>query len=163
MLENAPVSVGQKALVMLSGDHRFSRAGGAILFFDTRGALKEFQFSGDDFFATGDVCSIALEVPDSALGLGRLDFGTGRRTKWMANGSRRTEGRCPRNRWTPSRLYGCLPISGAPLKAWAAALAAPQMTNVEEHFGDTSPLRGRQLPLDGPVNVEVVSMCGAIW
>ena len=32
------------------------------------GALNNFQFTGDDFFAGKDVCSIVLEVPNSALG-----------------------------------------------------------------------------------------------
>jgi len=36
-------------------------------FFDTLGALNNLQFTGDDFFAEKDVCSIALEVPNSAL------------------------------------------------------------------------------------------------
>jgi hypothetical protein len=35
---------------------------------DTRGALNNMQFTGDDFFIDKDVCSIVLEVPNSALG-----------------------------------------------------------------------------------------------
>jgi hypothetical protein len=41
-------------------------------FFDTKGALNNLQFTGDDFFADKDVCSIALEVPNSVLGPGRV-------------------------------------------------------------------------------------------
>jgi Domain of unknown function (DUF4331) len=37
-------------------------------FFDRRGALNSLQFTGDDYFADKDVCSIVLEVPNSALG-----------------------------------------------------------------------------------------------
>jgi hypothetical protein len=33
-------------------------------------ALNDFQFTGDDFFADSDVCSIVLELPNSALGDG---------------------------------------------------------------------------------------------
>jgi hypothetical protein len=43
-------------------------------FFDTRGALNNLQFTGDDFFADKDVCSIVLEVPNSVLGPGRVDL-----------------------------------------------------------------------------------------
>jgi hypothetical protein len=37
-------------------------------FFDPQGALNDFQFTGDDFFADKDVCGIVLELPNSALG-----------------------------------------------------------------------------------------------
>jgi hypothetical protein len=33
-------------------------------FFDAGGALNDFQFTGSDFFADKDVCSIVLEVPN---------------------------------------------------------------------------------------------------
>jgi len=32
------------------------------------GAKNRLQFTGDDFFADKNICSIVLEVPDSALG-----------------------------------------------------------------------------------------------
>jgi hypothetical protein len=41
-------------------------------FFDTRGALNDLQFTGDDFFIDKDVCSIVLEMPSSALGPKRV-------------------------------------------------------------------------------------------
>jgi hypothetical protein len=41
-------------------------------FFDTKGALNDLQFTGDDFFADKDVCSIVLEVPNSVLGRKRI-------------------------------------------------------------------------------------------
>jgi hypothetical protein len=37
-------------------------------FFDPLGALNNFQFTGSDFLADKDVCSIVLEVPNSVLG-----------------------------------------------------------------------------------------------
>ena len=33
-------------------------------FFDTEGALNNLQFTGNDYFADKDVCSIVLEVPE---------------------------------------------------------------------------------------------------
>jgi hypothetical protein len=36
------------------------------------GALNNLQFTGTDFFAEADVCSIVLEVPNSALGTGKI-------------------------------------------------------------------------------------------
>ena len=41
-------------------------------FFDTEGALNNLQFTGADFFAQKDVCSIVLEVPNSALGANKV-------------------------------------------------------------------------------------------
>ena len=41
-------------------------------FFDTRGALNDLRFTGDDFFIDKDVCSIVLEMPKSALGAKRV-------------------------------------------------------------------------------------------
>jgi hypothetical protein len=36
------------------------------------GVINGLQFTGDDFFADKDVCSIVLEVPNSALAPKRL-------------------------------------------------------------------------------------------
>ena len=37
-------------------------------FFDANGFFNKMQFTGDDFFSDKNVCSIVLEVPNSALG-----------------------------------------------------------------------------------------------
>ena len=37
-------------------------------FFDTLGALNNLQFTGSDFFADKNVCSIVVEVPNSTFG-----------------------------------------------------------------------------------------------
>jgi hypothetical protein len=37
-------------------------------FFDANGLFNNMQFTGDDFFADKDVCSIVLELPNAALG-----------------------------------------------------------------------------------------------
>ncbi len=51
------------------------------------GALNNLQFTGDDFFAGKDVCSIVLEVPNYALGLERSACGIapldGASGKWV--------------------------------------------------------------------------------
>src|SRR4029077_5748400 len=69
IVEGAPVSMGRDARVTEAGDTRFFAGWRSDPFFcDTMGALNNLQFTGDDFFANADVCSIVLEVPDSALG-----------------------------------------------------------------------------------------------
>ena len=52
-----------------AGDYRlFAGWRGDPFFFDTLGALNNLQFTGDDYFADKDVCSIVLELPNFALG-----------------------------------------------------------------------------------------------
>jgi Domain of unknown function (DUF4331) len=69
ILEGAPVSTAREARVTEAGDYRFFAGWRSDpFFFDTQGALNNLQFTGDDFFADKDVCSIVLEVPNSALG-----------------------------------------------------------------------------------------------
>jgi hypothetical protein len=71
IIEGAPVSVGPDAQVTEVGPYRFFAGWRSDpFFFDAGGALNEFQFTGDDFFADSDVCSIVLELPNSALGDG---------------------------------------------------------------------------------------------
>jgi uncharacterized protein DUF4331 len=69
IIEGAPVSTGREARVTEAGDYRFFAGWRSDpFFFDTLGALNNLQFTGDDFFAEKDACSIVLEVPNSALG-----------------------------------------------------------------------------------------------
>jgi Domain of unknown function (DUF4331) len=69
IVEMAPVSTGREARVAEVGDYRFFAGWRSDpFFFDRRGAVNNLQFTGDDFFADKNVCSIALEVPNSALG-----------------------------------------------------------------------------------------------
>src|SRR5712672_4062914 len=68
MIDAAPVSTGRDARVTEAGRYRFFAGWRSdSFFFDTRGALNNFQFTGNDFFTEKDVCSIVLEVPNSAL------------------------------------------------------------------------------------------------
>jgi hypothetical protein len=73
IIEGAPVSIGRDARVTEAGDYRFFAGWRSEpFFFDTLGALNNLQFTGQDFFADKDVCSIVLEVPNSALGSKRI-------------------------------------------------------------------------------------------
>src|SRR3984957_19602788 len=73
IIEGASVSTALEAHVTEAGDHRFFAGWRSDpFFFDTMGALNNLQFTGDDFFADKDVCSIVLEVPNSALGSGKI-------------------------------------------------------------------------------------------
>ena len=73
IIEGAPVSTGHKAFVTEFGEYRvFAGWRSDPFFFDTMGALNNLQFTGNDFFFDKDVCSIVLEVPNSALGPGKL-------------------------------------------------------------------------------------------
>jgi hypothetical protein len=69
IIHGAPVSIGREAQVTLAGEYRFFAGWRSDpFFFDTRGAINSFQFTGEDFFAERDICSMVLEVPNSALG-----------------------------------------------------------------------------------------------
>jgi uncharacterized protein DUF4331 len=73
IIEGAPVSNGSEAQVAEAGEYRFYAGWRSDPFFyDAGGALNEFQFTGDDFFADGDVCSIALELPNAEFGNGEV-------------------------------------------------------------------------------------------
>ena len=78
IIEGAPVSYGRDAQVTEAGDYRFFAGWRSDpFFFDAGGALNNFQFTGDDFFADKDVCSIAFELPNSELGFSGSGSGSG--------------------------------------------------------------------------------------
>ena len=69
IVEGVPVSTGREAQVTQAGDYRFFAGWRSDpFFFDVQGTLNNFQFTGEDFFADKDICSIVLEVPNSLLG-----------------------------------------------------------------------------------------------
>ena len=69
IIEGAPVSSGPEAQVTQAGEYRFFAGWRSDPFFyDVGGALNDFQFTGEDYFADKDVCSIVLELPNSELG-----------------------------------------------------------------------------------------------
>src|SRR5258707_5387609 len=68
IIDGAPVSIGREARVTEAGDNRFfARWRSDPFFCDVQGAKNNLQFTGDDFFADKDVCSIVLEGPTPAL------------------------------------------------------------------------------------------------
>lgn len=69
ILEGAPVSMGPTAQVTKAEGYRFFPGWRSDPFFcDVEGAKNNLQFTGEDFFADKDVCSIVLEVPNAAFG-----------------------------------------------------------------------------------------------
>jgi hypothetical protein len=86
ILESAPVSTGHEAAVTDAGGYRFFAGWRSDpFFFDTLGAVNNLQFTGADFFADKNICSIALEVPNSEFGSAKL--GLWARTLDGASGS----------------------------------------------------------------------------
>jgi hypothetical protein len=82
----APVSIGRDAQISEAGGHRFFAGWRSeCFFFDTLGAINDLKFTGSDFFLHKNVCSIVLEVPNSALGSSRIDLWA--RTLAKRNGS----------------------------------------------------------------------------
>jgi hypothetical protein len=73
IIEEAPVSTNRESQVTEAGGYRFFAGWRSDpFFFDTEGAINNLQFTGTDFFAEADVCSIVLEVPNSVLGNGKI-------------------------------------------------------------------------------------------
>jgi hypothetical protein len=73
IVEHVPVSTGREARIADGRGHRFFAGWRSDpFFFDVLGALAGLKFTGNDFFADKDVCSIALEVPNAALGSGSV-------------------------------------------------------------------------------------------
>jgi len=73
VIEGARVSNGADARVTQADGYRFFAGWRSDpFFFDAGGALNGFQFTGDDFFADSDVCSIVLELANSELGGGEV-------------------------------------------------------------------------------------------
>src|SRR5258706_2613285 len=69
IVEGALVSTGPVAPVTDAGDYRLFAGWRSDPFFcDVEGAKNNLQFTGDDFFADKNVCSIVLEVPNAFLG-----------------------------------------------------------------------------------------------
>jgi hypothetical protein len=68
IIDRAPVSIGREARVTDADGYRFFAGWRSDpFFFDVQGALNNLQFTGNDFFADKDICSIVLEVPNSQL------------------------------------------------------------------------------------------------
>jgi hypothetical protein len=86
IVEGVPVSTGHDGAVTEGGDHRFFVGWRSDpFFFDVLGTLNQFQFTSGDFFADKDICSIALEVPNSLFG--PKEVGLWARTLIQADGA----------------------------------------------------------------------------
>jgi uncharacterized protein DUF4331 len=73
IIEGASVSKGPNAPVSQAGEYRFFAGWRSDPFFyDAGGALNDFRFTGDDFFADADICSMVLELPNAELGDGEV-------------------------------------------------------------------------------------------
>jgi hypothetical protein len=73
IVESAPVSTGRDAQVTEAGEYRFFAGWRSDpFFFATQGILNDLQFTGTDFFADKNVCSIVLELPNSDLATKRV-------------------------------------------------------------------------------------------
>jgi Domain of unknown function (DUF4331) len=73
IVDSAQVSTGRDARVTEAGAYRFFAGWRSDpFFFDTQGALNDLQFTGNDFFADKNVCSIVLEVLNADLGTKRV-------------------------------------------------------------------------------------------
>ncbi len=72
LIEDAPVSMGADAQVTHVGDYRLFAGWRSDPFFFDEGALNHFQWVGHDIFSDKDICGIVLEVPDAALGAGKV-------------------------------------------------------------------------------------------
>ena len=67
IVKDAPVSVGQEAMVTKAGGYWFFFGWRSDpFFFDANGLFNKMQFTGDDFFKDKNVCSIVVELPNSA-------------------------------------------------------------------------------------------------
>src|SRR5262249_28778326 len=68
IVEGVSVSTGREAQVTQAGDYRFFAGWRSDpFFFDVQGALNNLQFTGADYFADKDICSIVLEVSNAVL------------------------------------------------------------------------------------------------
>ena len=137
IIEGAPVSTGREARVTEAGGYRFFAGWrGDPFFFDVQGALNNLQFTGDDGFADKDVCSIVLEVPNSALGSGKV--GLWARTVDGASGKWVQADRGARSNQTPF-------LAGEQNAAYLAAEPAgdarfiPVFAHALEHAGGYTP------------------------
>jgi hypothetical protein len=75
IVERALVSTGREATITTAGDYRFFAGWRSDpFFFDVMGAVNGMKFTGQDFFADKNVCSIVLEVPNSKLASDRLNL-----------------------------------------------------------------------------------------
>jgi len=75
IVERAPVSLGYEAQATQAGDYRLFVGWGSDPFlFDKKGAVNDLQFTGDDYFANQNVCSIGFSETMAPLAWNRMVF-----------------------------------------------------------------------------------------
>jgi hypothetical protein len=139
----ASVSAGLEARITEAGDYRFFAGWRSDpFFFDRRGAINNLQFTGDDFFADKNVCSMVLEVPNSALPPKAI--GLWHRTLLPSNGS--GDGWMQVERGArPLQLFVVLGLSREESRAYIAGEPAndarfiPAFAHALEHTGSYAP------------------------
>jgi hypothetical protein len=155
IIEGVPVSTGTETQVAEAAGYRFFAGWRSDpFFFDVNGALQNLQFTGDDYFADKDVCSIVLEVPNPALGNGKI--GLWARTLDNTSGKWVQADRGARSNQTPF-------LAGEQNAAYLAAEPAddarfiPVFAHALEHAGGYTPaeatrVAGTMLPDILPYN-----------
>ncbi len=142
ILQGAPVSMGREAQVTQAGAYRFFAGWRSDPFFFDVGAFNNFQFVGEDFFADKDICSIALEVPNAALGQNLM--GLWARTLSWVDGSWVQAERGARASQTPF-------LTGEQNGAYRAAEPAEDarfvgaFAHALEHYGGFTPVEARRV------------------
>ncbi len=149
LVEGAPVSTGREAGVTEAGDYRFFAGWRSDpFFFDRRGFLNNLQFTGDDFFADNDVCSIVLEVPNAALG--PKEVGLWHRTLVPANSAGGGWVQVERGA-RPLQLFIVFALGGAEFGAYLAGEPADDgrfvagVAHALEHTGGYTPEEARRV------------------
>jgi hypothetical protein len=147
IIQEAPVSTGRAARVAAAGAYRFFAGWRSDpFFFDVAGALNNFQFTGEDGFADKDVCSIALELPNSALGSG-MSVNLWQRTLVQADGAGSGWVQADRG----ARPHQTPFLAGADLDGYLSAEPAhderfvPLFAHALEHTGGYTPEEARRV------------------
>ena len=149
IFEGAPVSSGRDARVTESGEYRFFAGWRSDpFFFDRRGAVNNLQFTGEDFFADKNVCSIVLELPNSALG--PKTVGLWHRTLVRADGGSRGWVQVERGA-RPLQLFLVLGLTDAEKGAYLAGEPADDgrfvagLAHALEHTGGYTPEEAKRV------------------
>jgi hypothetical protein len=142
IVEGAPVSMGRETQVTEAGDYRFFAGWRSDPFFFDGGALNNFQWTGEDFFGDKDICSIALELPNAALG--KKEMGLWARTVARVDGKWVQAERGARPSQTPF-------LTGEQNEAYRAAEPAGDARFIAvfahslEHIGGFSPEEAKRV------------------
>ena len=122
-----------------AGDYRFFAGWRSDpFFFDVEGVLNNLQFTGNEFFADKDVCSIVLEVPNSVLGPKEVGL-------WARTLIRRRERAGTGSRWIVAHDPANAFLGGEQNEAYRAAEPAddarfvPVFAHALEHTGGYTP------------------------